>query len=169
MKTARTRQLARRILPSRLRPSSRWPRPWAIGLVIASLFGVSACSERDPDAPRAAAAPSPVPAKEWVPGLTLSSGETVAILASSLRAGKPVVLQLGLPAPPAGVESLSIRVMAEDGRVLETEAAIQRGDSAIATLEIPAAWLAATGRYVVEIQTREQTHFPLRRYAVEVR
>ena len=118
----------------------------------------------------ASAEPRPGPSGP-APGssFTLASGERVEISAASLRGGDPLVLNLRLPAPPRGVELLSVRVMSEDGRVLELDAAVGKADRAIATVEIAGAWLASTGRYMVELRTLEPSHFPIRRYVVEVR
>ena len=102
-------------------------------------------------------------------GLTLASGESGEIATSSLKRGEPFELNLRLPAVAAGVESLPVRVLAEDGRVLEIAATIRGEDRDLASVEIAGEWLASTGRYVVEVRTSEQTHFPLRRYAFEVR
>ncbi len=102
-------------------------------------------------------------------GLTLASGESAEIATSSLKQGEPFQVNLRLPAVAAGVESVPVRVLAEDGRVLEIAAMIRGEDRDLASLEIAGEWFAPTGRYVLEVQTSEQTHFPLRRYAVEVR
>ena len=102
-------------------------------------------------------------------GLTIASGESGEIATSSLKRGEPFHLNLRLPAVAAGVESLPVRVLAEDGWVLEIAATIRGEHRDLASIEIAGEWLASTGRYVVELETPEQTHFPLRRYAVEVR
>ena len=78
-----------------------------------------------------------------------------------------MLLSLGLPTSPAG--PLPVRILAADGRILETAAAVYGDDPTRASVEIEADWLGSPGRYIVEIKTKERTHFPLRRYAIEVR
>ncbi len=99
--------------------------------------------------------------------LQLFSGDELEIPVSILPAGEPVHLSLGLPATPAGF--LPVRVLATDGRILETIGAVGEDDPTRARVEIEAGWLASPGRYIVELKTKERTHFPLRRYAIEVR
>ena len=99
--------------------------------------------------------------------LQLFSGDELEISVSSLPAGEPVFLSLGLPTSPAG--SLPVRVLATDGRILETTGVVSEDDSTRVSVEIEAGWLDSPGRYIVELKTKERTHFPLRRYAIEVR
>ena len=99
--------------------------------------------------------------------LELTSGDELEIARSTFRAGEPVMLSLGLPTSPAG--PLSVRVIASDGRVLETTGAVREQDPTRARVEIEQGWLGRPGRYIVELNTKERTHFPLRRYAIEVR
>ena len=65
------------------------------------------------------------------------------------------------------VEAWRCRVYAPDGRALQIEGVLG-ADRLDARVETDPNFLAR-GRYVVEIQTTEQSHFPIRRYAVEVR
>ena len=60
---------------------------------------------------------------------------------------------------------MAARVVAGDGRVLETAAAVTEGGAAVA---LQPEWLSP-GRYLVELRTREKSHFPLRRYVLSVR
>lgn len=99
--------------------------------------------------------------------LQLYSGDELEISLSDLPEGEPVLLSLGLPTSPAG--SLPVRILAADGRILETNGAVYADDPTRASVEIEADWLGSPGRYIVEIKTKERTHFPLRRYAIEVR
>ena len=117
-----------------------------------------------PAAPARLAPPSPQDAR----GRSIASGDTLLIEAASLRAGEPLVVHLRLPQPPDGNEPHAVRVLAPDGRLLETRAPILGGDRLGVALELDPAWLAP-GRYIVELKTTEKTHFPLRRYVVEVR
>jgi hypothetical protein len=99
----------------------------------------------------------------------LASGERVVFSEGDLAPGQPVVLHLLVPAPPGDVEALSVRLLSVDGRQLETEAVIVGNDRDAARLEFDAAFLSRSGRYLVEMKTKERTHLPLRRYVVEVR
>ncbi len=99
--------------------------------------------------------------------LQLISGDELEIPVSSLPAGEPVFLSLGLPTSPLG--SLPVRVLATDGRILETTGVVYEDDPTRVSVEIEAGWLDSPGRYIVELKTKERTHFPLRRYAFEVR
>lgn len=104
------------------------------------------------------------------PGLSelkLDSGDELEIQASALPTGQPVLLGLGLPKSPAG--SLAVRILADDGRILETTGVVHEDDPTRARVEIEAGWLNRPGRYIVELKTKERTHFPLRRYAIQLR
>jgi hypothetical protein len=82
--------------------------------------------------------------------------------------GKPVVLRLVLGEPSRTQEPRPVRVIAADRRVFEGQGILGEG-LADARFEIDPAFLSSPGRYVVEVQTTELSHFPLRRYALEVR
>jgi hypothetical protein len=116
-----------------------------------------------PEPPRARAA-SPDAAGE----LRIASNETIQIDAASLLPGRPVVLRLVLGEPSRSQEPRPVRVLSEDSRVFEGQG-ILGSDLAGARFEIDPAFLAAPGRYIVEVKTTEQSHFPLRRYVLEVR
>ena len=36
-------------------------------------------------------------------------------------------------------------------------------------VDVDTGWLRPSGRYLIEVKTLERSHFPLRRYALEVR
>lgn len=99
---------------------------------------------------------------------SIASGGTLLLEAASFRADEPLVLHLLLPEPPDGEDPHAVRVLALDGRQLETRAPVLGGDRRGVALELDPAWLEP-GRYIVELETTEKTHFPLRRYVVEVR
>ncbi len=99
--------------------------------------------------------------------LKLDSGDEQEIQASTLSAGQPVLLSLGLATSPP--VSLAVRVLAADGRILETTGVVHEDEPTWARAEIEAGWLDRPGRYIVELKTNERTHFPLRRYAITVR
>ena len=100
--------------------------------------------------------------------MPLDSGETLEIGFESLNPGEVLTLDLRFPAPPEGTERLAARVISSDGRVVETSALPRADDRSRASLQIQNDFLAPD-RYIIEVKTIEKTHFPLRRYALEVR
>jgi len=146
----------------------------AIGLLIFSREDREPVSEKT-EAPAAAAqapaasTPSGPPRADPAGENRVESGETVVFSETDLAAGQPVVVYLLMPEPPPDVGALSVRLLSVDGRQLETEAVVAAGDRGAARLEFDAAFLSRSGRYLVELKTKEKTHFPLRRYVIEVR
>ena len=125
-------------------------------------------------APETPPEPSPpVPTSPPAPGVydperVMKSGGTWVIAVASVPTDRPVVLNLEVPAPPAGTEFLGVRLIAEGRDPFEAPGAIVGQARDRARVEVPPGWLAA-GRVVVEVKTTEKTHFPLRRYALEIR
>jgi hypothetical protein len=76
-------------------------------------------------------------------------------------------LDLRMPADAVGTEPPPVRVVAPDGRLLHAEGSIGENPGSVG-LALDTAWLLP-GRYVIEVKTVERSHFPLRRYALEVR
>ena len=97
----------------------------------------------------------------------LASGETLQIAVSELPAGRPLVLQLALAEPSRGPEPRPVRILATDGRMLHARGPLAEPDRMSTRVEIDPEWLTP-GRYIVEVKTTERSHFPLRRYALEV-
>jgi hypothetical protein len=124
-----------------------------------------------PPAPAPAAAP-PVPPRLAVPDaageLRIAAHETIQIDAASLLPGKPVVLRLDLEVPSRDAEPRPVRVISADRRMLEGQGTLGDGRTD-ARFEIDPAFFSVPGRYIVEVKTTEISHFPLRRYAIEVR
>jgi hypothetical protein len=100
--------------------------------------------------------------------LSIQSGATLALDAASLPQDGPLVLDLVLGEPDRSEEPSPVRLVAPDGRVLHTQARIGGEDWLEARIEVDPEWLTP-GRYIIEIKTRERTHLPLRRYALEIR
>lgn len=100
--------------------------------------------------------------------LQIASHQTLQLDAASLVPGIPVVLRLTLGEPSRNQDPRPVRVVSADSRVFEGEGVLGEG-LADARFEIDPEFLRAPGRYVVEVKTTELTHFPLRRYAIEVR
>ncbi|HXK24756.1 MAG TPA: hypothetical protein VMS55_18945 [Myxococcota bacterium] len=122
-------------------------------------------------APAAALAASPAPVAQPATSdeLRVASGQTIAIEASTLEPGRPVVLHLVLGEPSRSDDPRPVRILdAEDGsRNLEAKAVLEDGRSE-ARFEIDPTFLHP-GRYIVEVKTTEASFFPLRRYVLEVR
>ena len=135
-----------------------------------------------PETEAAAAAPAapapvpavvhPVPPRAALPDeageLRIAAHETIQLDAASLVPGRPVVLRLVLGEPSRTQDPRPVRVISSDRRVLEGEGILGEG-LADARFEIDPVFLQVPGRYIVEVKTTEQSHFPLRRYAIEVR
>lgn len=77
-------------------------------------------------------------------------------------------MNLLLPETSRTSEPLAVRVLAFDGRTLETRGARHEANHRSARFERQADWLSP-GRSLIEMKTTERTHFPLRRYVLEVR
>ena len=137
--------------------SDRWRRP---------------APEAEPVVAPAVVVPEPPPARAASPDaageLRIATNETIQIDAASLVPGRPVVLRLVLGEPSRSEEPRPVRVVSLDSRVFEGQG-ILGSDLADARFEIDPAFLATPGRYIVEVKTTEQSHFPLRRYVLEVR
>jgi hypothetical protein len=142
--------------------SDRWRRPAP---------DVTAAAPAPAAAPEAAAPAAP-PGRLAVPDasgeLRIATGETIQIDLASLAPGAPVVLRLDLGVPSLDDEPRPVHVLSEQGRMFEGQGILgmNRDD---ARFEIDPAFFSAPGRYIVEVKTTELTHFPLRRYAIEVR
>ena len=149
--------------------------------------GPSAASESTPAPeprepvrePSAASGPAPVPvpagsspAGESTPrepgDMSVASGKVLPIALADLAPGEPVVVTLLLGVPSAGRAPRPTRLIAPDGRQLQLGAELAFEDRSRARLSIDPAWLTP-GRYLVEVKTTEATHFPLRRYVLDVR
>jgi len=143
----------------------------AIALIVAGLWlALTDRSDRQPsptqppvptpEAPAAAPAPQP---EEGV--ASVESGQTVTLSAASAME-EGAVLDLVLGEPSNTEEPLSARILAE-GRELPLFAILSE-DRTRARIVVPPGWLSP-GRYLVEVKTTERSHFPLRRYVIEVR
>jgi hypothetical protein len=153
------------------RPGSaaRW-----IGLGLAAALGLGlwlwqrggSPGPAPPPAAETGALPEPVVA---TPGrvTSLDSGGTLVVPAGALPASAPLTIELRFPEPSADAAPRPARVRAQDGRMLELEAPLADAERRSVVVEIPTDWLFP-GRYVIEIETTEQSHFPLCRYALEV-
>jgi hypothetical protein len=127
-------------------------------------------SESSPEGSIAVSAGEPEPAgpgRPAPPAQRIADGGRLSIDALSLRDGEVLALGLGLSDEARGEELLAVRLVSVDGRRIETTAAPASGSGSGVRLEIDPEWLTP-GRYLVEVSTAEKSHFPIRRYVLEV-
>ena len=122
---------------------------------------------------RPKAPPVPITPRAAGPvGWKVVPGETVAISVAEIAGRGPVVIDLTLGEPSANDERLSGRILSLDPERQDRERAITGWivgeDRGTARITIPSKWLRED-RYLVEIKTTEKSHFPLRRYKIDVR
>ena len=108
----------------------------------------------------------PVPFVSGAGPHPIESGQTIGIESEALPTESLLLLDLRMPADILPEEP-SLRVIATDGRLLEMVAEVAEETGQI-RLPLDPGWLRP-GRYVIEVKTLERSHFPLRRYALEVR
>lgn len=158
----------------------------AVGLVLlARLGGEAPAPDEPPAGPAASPAPTPEPAapppptpeptREPAPNPrvasgpgphAIDSGATLVVDLAALGDVPRVALALRMPPEAIGDEPPPVRVVAPDGRLLHGQGTLGEPDSVGFALD--PTWLRP-GRYLIEVKTAERSHFPLRRYAVEVR
>jgi len=101
--------------------------------------------------------------------LDVTAGETISIEAQDLPTERPLTLNLLLPAALPSADALPARIVAMDGsRELKLQDAVVADDRDRVELRIESGWLSP-GRYLIELETTEQSHFAVRRYVIEVR
>ncbi len=162
----------------------REPR-WRVAILVAFAvgIGIGVWVATKPDPPRGSSGdpprdaelvvrapsppdPAPTPRPE---DMAIASGETLTVESASLAAGGWLAVDLIIPAPSEGTERLAVRILSGDGqRVLETWATPRGEDRQRGRIEIENDWLSPD-RYIIEVKTTERTHFPLRRYVLEIR
>ncbi|MDJ0852395.1 MAG: hypothetical protein QNK04_28830 [Myxococcota bacterium] len=123
------------------------------------------------DAPQREEAPAaPAEPKPLAPGAdhAIESGQTLDLDSAALPDDRPLVLQLELGEPSRDLEPRPVRIIGPDGRLFHTHGPVDESDRLSARIEVDSEWLTP-GRYIVEVKTTERTHFPLRRYALEIR
>jgi len=116
--------------------------------------------------PSADASPAePAPAPD--PAVPLPTGATLVVERAMLRPGEPLQLDLELPDVAGGIDVLSARMLSEASEETPLEVRVAEARTSV-QVSIDAAALPP-GRYLIEIKTSERTHFPLRRYVLEIR
>lgn len=97
----------------------------------------------------------------------LASGRSLFVQVPPLN--ETLHVDLEMPAPAPGIESLAVIVRAHDGRTLVLEATLRHSDRDRARVAIEGSFLQSPGRYVVELETTQKTLLPIRRHTLEVR
>lgn len=158
--------------------SSERPRFLAIGLAALALLAVGIWLAMAPTAP-------PGPPSNPAPGTSVSAMATnpldraqighripehgrLSLETGDLPMNGALELALDLPDEARGNDPLSVVIASVDGRRLEAIAAIAPGSGTGVQLEIDSIWLEP-GRYMISVKTAEASHFPLRRYVLEIR
>ena len=99
----------------------------------------------------------------------LTAGETMSVTVQDLPTGRPLRLNLLLPAALPGADAFPARIVATDGsRELKLADAVVADDRGKARVRIESGWLSP-GRYRIEIQTGEPSELAVRRYPLEIR
>jgi hypothetical protein len=159
---------------------SRLPwRAFVVGLLLAIGVGYALRPTAERGAPPAAPAPAasqPAPAAPEAVAPAAATGElpmakaggTLRLDRASFPASGPVRVNLELPVASADDSPRPVRLVSQpDHRILQINGAVG-SDRNAATIDVDSGYLPP-GTYLVEIQTTEQSHFPLRRYFIIVR
>ena len=121
----------------------------------------------EPADPHSAEASPAEPAAGSGPAVPLATGATLVVERALLRPGEPLQLDLELPDVAGGIDVLSARMLSEASEETALEVRVADAGTSV-QVSIDAAALPP-GRYLIEIKTSERTHFPLRRYVLEIR
>jgi hypothetical protein len=163
----------RRVLP--------W-RAFVVGVLLALGIGYALRPNAErtappdvPAAPAPQAASEPTPAAPDVPAPPAATGTPIAKAGGTLQldraafpASGPVRVSLELPVTSADDSPRPVRLISQpDHRILEISGAVESGRTA-ATIAVDSGYLQP-GTYLVEMETTERSHFPLRRYFIIVR
>lgn len=171
-------------------PASTASQGWGVaaGVLAVVALAVGYVVTRPVAAPRAAAPESAtsdalVPVPDPTGEVARASGDAVAppvveaggrieLDLAAIAEQPRVALRLAVPTPPDSAAPLRWRLLGEgfEPEWAEAPLAPAEGDAAQseARIEIDGPSLSR-GRYVVELETRERSHFPLRRYELLVR
>ena len=127
----------------------------------------TAQAEQQPDAPPPAAGAAQVGA--IAPTHRIGEGGRLSLDTAELPREGPLALALDLPDAARGSDPRPVRIVSQDGsRALDLVAAPLPGSGSGVALLIDPDWLRPD-RYLIEVKTAEATHFPLRRYVLELR
>ena len=153
---------------------------WAVGVAALAVFaiGVWRAQREGPTAPGpgasdagttgAAVSPRADPPEAALPTHRIAESGRLSLEADALAGLETLALAFDLPDQARGSEPRPVVIASEDGRSLTTTAAILPGSGTGVYLEIDPRWLEP-GRYMVSVSTAEPSHFPVRRYVLEIR
>ena len=154
---------------------------WGVALAALAAFAAGALvalnetsTASGPESPalqsaaEAASAPPPAVAALEAADYRIEANGRLTIEASALPAEGSLSLALALPDDARDAEPRPVRIVAGDGRQIETRAFDLAGSGSGVQLAIDATWLAP-GRYLIEVKTAERKPLPLRRYVLEVK
>lgn len=170
--------------------TSRSARPWrrvvvafAAGVALAvaawlALLGGGGSDAPDPGAlpipaptatePALASPAAPAPPAAPATSHAVAPSGTLVLERAAFPTSGPVRVSLELPEMSADAEPRPVRLVSQpDHRILELPGALESGRTA-AAIEVDPGYLQP-GTYLVEVQTTERSHFPLRRYFIIVR
>jgi hypothetical protein len=121
-----------------------------------------------PEASVPAFAPPPPPPAAPATSHSVAPSGKLELERAAFPTSGPVRVSLELPEMSADAEPRPVRLVSQpDHRILELPGALDSGRTA-ATIEVDPNYLQP-GTYLVEMQTTERSHFPLRRYVIVVR
>ncbi|MEM7541267.1 MAG: hypothetical protein AAF384_06715 [Pseudomonadota bacterium] len=110
----------------------------------------------------------PPPDASLPPALSIATGKTSNIEHRALPRSAPLIIELDLGVPNQ-IGPRPTRILAtSDGRVLELNGTVGESKPQANKLAIDTEWLKPD-RYVIEVQTTEMVHIPLRRYILNVK
>ena len=116
--------------------------------------------------------PSPPPITPRAAGWSIEPAETIAIDSADLPSAGNVAVDLVLGATSADARPLEGRILSMDesreNRVRDLMAFVVDEERATVRIEVPVTFLTED-LYLIEVTTTEKSHFPLRRYRLEVR
>ena len=99
----------------------------------------------------------------------LTAGETTSISAQALPIGRPLILNLLLPAALPDAEALPARIISMDGGgELKLPDAVAATDRDRVRVQVESGWLS-TGRYRIEIEAVDRSGLAPQPYLLEVR
>jgi len=119
-----------------------------------------------PPTPPAPTSPVPEPAAP-APVLRIAAHGRLTLEVDSLPDAGPLILVLDLPDEARGSGDRTVRVIAEDGRRIDTTASPLAGGGSGVRLEIDSEFLSS-GRYLIEVDTEEKHPLQLRRFVLEL-
>lgn len=130
-----------------------------------------ASATEHPVVARVAPVPETPPARApdaAVPGLRIAAGGRLALDRAALPDEGPLRLALDLSDEARGSGGRAVRIVADDGRRIDTKASPLPGAGSGVRLEIDPAFLSS-GRYMLEIETADRHPLQIRRYVLELK